>query len=136
MKAFLEKKFGQKIKNIKVLIEDKTTSTVEQLCYLKKFIKKEKIKHSNLIIVSSKFFGDRVKLYVEYIFGTKEGVVFIESAIPKNLSVRFKKVETYKLKEVQTWFKGHKKGDDETILKEQEIFQIKVKKGEIKRSIS
>jgi len=136
MKEFLENNFNKKIKNIKIIKEEKTTSTVEQLCYLKKFIKKEKYKHTDLIIVSSEFFGNRVKLYVEYILGTKKGITFIESSIPSNLASRFKKVEKGKLVRIKNWFKNHKKGDDKSILKEQKEFQNKVKKGEIVQPVS
>ena len=136
MKEFFEKNFTKEIKYTKITIEENTTSTVEQLCYLKKFSKQEKLNYSDLIIVSSKFFGDRVKLYVEYIFGTNSDIVFIESDIPIDLEDRFREIEKTKLQEVQDWFKGHEKGDDVTILKEQEVFQAKVKKGEIKRPIS
>jgi hypothetical protein len=136
MKEFLEKNFIEKIKNTKIIIEENTTSTVEQLCYLKKFIKQEQLDYSDLMIVSSKFFVDRVKLYVEYIFGINSGIAFIESDIPVDLEDRFRKIEEIKRQEVEDWFKGHQKGDDVTILKEQEVFQAKVKKGEIKRPIS
>ena len=136
MKKYLQENFPQKIKDTKILTEEKTTSTVEQICYLKKFIKKNKFRYSDLIIVSSKYFGNRVKLYAEYIFGTKKGVIFVESAIPKNLEIRFKKIETFKLKQMQGWLKGHKKGDDKRILKEQKNFQNKILKGEIKQPLS
>jgi len=136
MKKYLQENFTQKIKDIKIITEENTTSTVEQICYLKKIIKKNKFKYSDLIIVSSKFFGNRVKLYVEYIFGTKKGVNFVESAIPKNLEIRFKKIETFKLKQIQDWLKDHKKGDDKRILREQKIFQNKILKGKIKQPLS
>ena len=136
MRKYLEKNFSKKIKDVKIITEEKTTSTVEQICYLKKFIKKGKFKYSDLIIVSSKYFGNRVKLYTEYILGTNKGIVFWESKIPKNSEERFKEVEKGKIKIVKNWFKNHKKGDDKTILKEQKAFQNKVKKGKINHPVS
>jgi hypothetical protein len=136
MKRYLEKNFKKQLKNTKIITEEKTTSTVEQICFLKKLIKKEKFLYSDVVIVSSKFFGNRVKLYTEYILGTNKGIIFLESKIPKNLEARFKKVEEGKLKVVQNWFKKHKKGDDKKILKEQKIFQRKVKEGKINQPVS
>ena len=136
MKGFLEKNFNQQIKDINIITEENTTSTVEQLCYLKDFIKEKEINDSDLIIVSSEFFGNRVKLYAEYIFGIVNGIVFIESQIPKEFLPKFQEVEAVKLTEAQNWLKNHTKGDDTKILKEQKEFQSKVKKGEIVQQVS
>ena len=136
MKEFLENNFAKEIEGIKITTEEHTTSTVEQICYLKKFIKQEKFNHSDLTIVSSRFFGGRVKLYVEYIFGANSDIIFIESDIPADLEIKFQEIEKTKLEEVQNWFKGHTKGDDERILREQEEFQNKVKNREIKQPLS
>lgn len=133
MKKYLEENFNRELGDTKVITEETTTSTVEQLCYLKEFIEKQKLNLSDLVIVSSEFFGDRVKLYVEYIFGTNRDIIFIESLIPPETADEFKKTEEQKLKEVITWLGKHKKGDDQAILKEQKDYQNKVVKGEIKQ---
>jgi len=136
MKNYLEKNFKQEIKSIKMLTEETSTSTVEQLCYLKKFIKKEKFNYSDVVIISSQFFIDRVKFYAEYIFDTSTGIIFIESAMPQNLVGHFQSVEEGKFKQAQGWLKNHRKRDDQTILIEQKVFQNQVKKGKINQPIS
>jgi hypothetical protein len=65
MKEYLTNNFGEKLQGIKIITEETTTSTVEQICYLKKYMEREKINLSDLVIISSKFFSERVKLYVE-----------------------------------------------------------------------
>ena len=136
MNEFLEKNFAKEIEGIKIITEENTTSTVEQICYLKKFMQQEQLNFYDLIVVSSRFFGDRVKLYVEYIFGTNAEIKFIESDVPSDLKKRFKEIEKFKIQVAQDWLKGHIKGDDVTILKEQQKFQMKVKMGEIKQPSS
>jgi len=133
MKEYLEKNFSDKLKGIKILTEGTTRSAVEQLCCLKKFIEKEKLNFSDLVIISSKFFSDRVKLYAEYVFGSVSGIIFVGSRIPPEIADEFKRAEKFKLKEGIKWLKGYKKGDDRVILREQKEFQNKVVKGEIKQ---
>ncbi|KKQ03878.1 MAG: hypothetical protein US12_C0013G0016 [Parcubacteria group bacterium GW2011_GWA2_36_24] len=133
MKEYLEKNFSAELKNTKIITEETTTSTIEQLCYLKEFIKKGKSNLSDIIIVTSEFFSERVKLYAEYVFGTIDGIIFIDSLVPTEIKEKFKKAEEFKLKEGIHWLEGHKKGDDEGILKEQKEFQSEVIKGEIKQ---
>ena len=94
---------------------------------------KRKIKLSDLIIISSEFFGERVKLYTEYIFGSVDGIIFIDSKIPPEIANDFKRAEEFKLKEGIKWLEGHEKGDVGMILKEQREFQAGVIKGEIKQ---
>jgi hypothetical protein len=53
--------------------------------------------------------------------------------VPEEMAEEFKKAEEQKLKEGIKWLSGHKKGDDQTILKEQEEYQNKVVRGEIKQ---
>ena len=130
MKKYLQKKFNKKLENTKIATEENTKSTVEQLCYLKKFIKKENFDYLDLIIVSSEFFCHRVKLYAEYIFGTIEGITFVDSLVPTDIKSEFKKAEEYKLKEGINWLKKFKKGNNQAILKEQEEFQARVIKGD------
>ena len=42
MKNYLEENFGKEIKGTKIITEEITLSAVEQLCYLKKFMEREK----------------------------------------------------------------------------------------------
>jgi hypothetical protein len=133
MKKYLEENFSGELKGIEVITEEGTSSTVEQLCYLKEFIEKEKLNFPDLIIISSEFFSERVKLYAEYVFGTIDGIIFISSAVPAEIKEKFEKAEEFKLKEGRDWLAGHKKGDDKAILKEQKEFQSGVIKGEIKQ---
>lgn len=133
MKKYLEEKFNKELKGTRIITEKTTASTVEQLCFLKKFLEEEKINLSDLVIVSSEFFSDRVKLYAEYIFGTINGIIFINSPVPAEIAEEFKKAEEYKLSEGISWLKSHTKGDDQAILKEQKEFQKGVLEGEIKQ---
>ena len=133
MKDYLDKKFRKALEGVKIITEETTQSTVEQLCYLKKFLEREKINLADLVIVSSEFFSERVKLYAEYIFGTIDGVTFIGSSIPTEMVENFKRAEGHKIAEGKKWLKDIRKGDDEGILKEQKAFQSGVLKGEIKQ---
>ena len=133
MKKYLQENFSEKLGGTKIITEETTVSAMEQLCYLKEFIEKEKFNLSDLVIVSSEFFSDRIKLYLEYVFGSIDGIVFIDSLVPVEIKEEFKKAEEYKLSEGIKWLNGHKKGDHQTILKKQREFQNKVIKGEIKQ---
>ena len=132
MKKYLETNFGGNLKDIKILTEENSTNAVEQLCFLKQEVQNI----SDLTIVSSEFFGDRVKLYAEYIFGTANGITFIESKLPHDIKEKFKEVETDKFTKAVEWLKNHKKGDFEAILKEQKAFQDKVTEGKVNHPIS
>jgi hypothetical protein len=132
MKKYLEKNFSESLKDVKILTEQNSTSAVEQICFLKENIQDA----SSLVIISSEFFGDRVKLYVEYIFGTTNGITFIESKLPDTIKEKFKEIEAGKLTKAIEWLKNHTKGDFETILKEQKAFQDKVNEGMFKHPIS
>lgn len=133
MKEYLEINFEKNLTYVKIITEETTTSTVEQLCYLKSFLQAQKLNSSDLFIVSSEFFSERVKLYAEYIFGIIDGIIFIESAVPPEARERFKELENEKIKEGIKWLAHIKKGDDATILREQQEFQRKVVVGEIKQ---
>jgi len=133
MEKYLRDNFKEKLKGAKMIIEETTASTVEQLCYLKEFIEKEKLDFSNLVIVSSEFFGDRVRLYAEYVFGTIDGIIFIDSIVPAEIREKFQKAEEFKLKEGKKWLMRHEKGNSRRILKEQIEFQNKVIGGETKQ---
>lgn len=133
MREFLEKNFNAKFTGIQIVAEETTKSAVEQMCFLKNFIRKNSLQLSDLIIVSSKFFSDRVKLYAEYIFGNIDGIIFIGSTIPLEMEEEFRKAEEFKLQEGRNWLRHYKKGDDKEILKAQREFQDGVIKGEIKQ---
>jgi hypothetical protein len=138
MKTFLQTNFFNELKDTKIMVEKNTTSTIEQLCYLKKLIDFKEIEfdYSDLVIVSSQFFADRVKLYSEYIFSTDKNIIFIESDIPLGVLGQFKATEEEKLKEAQNWLKDYKKGDYQAILIQHKAFQDLVKKGQINQPIS
>ncbi|OGI61059.1 hypothetical protein A2814_02270 [Candidatus Nomurabacteria bacterium RIFCSPHIGHO2_01_FULL_38_19] len=136
MKEYLKNNFDQELKYTKILTEENTTSTVEQLCYLKKFIETKKLSYADLVIVSSQFFGDRVKLYAEYIFDVNEGITFVKSVVSEDFVEYFQKVEKDKPKQTQDWLNNHKKGKNQLILREQKEFQAKVKKGEVSQEVS
>lgn len=133
MKKYLKENFSEEIRSAKIITEETTASTVEQLCYLKEFIAKEKLNLSDLVIVSSEFFSDRVKLYAEYILGSIDGIVFIDSLVPAEIKEKFQEVEDYELKEGINWLNIYKKGDDQAILRAQREFQSGVVRGEIKQ---
>jgi len=113
MKKFLDENFKEELENIKIIVEENTTSTIEQLCYLRELIDSGefKLKYSDLVLVASKFFIERVKLYSEYIFDTN--------------------TEENKLKEAQIWLKDYKRGDYKEILNRQKVFQEQIQKGKI-----
>jgi hypothetical protein len=133
MKEYLEQNFGQELKRVKVLTEESTVSAMEQICYLKKLIEKEKINFSDVVIVSSQFFTERIKLYAEYVFSATDGIIFIGSLVPQEIMEEFKEAEEQKLKDGINWLKSFKKGDDRAILKAQKDFQAKVLKGQMKQ---
>src|ERR1035437_4403254 len=132
MKKYLKNNFSKNLNKVKILKEENSTSAVEQLFFLK-----QKVSNiSDLIIISSEFFGSRIKLYAEYIFGTINGIIFIESKVPQNIRQKFQEIESEKFSKAIEWLKNHKKGDSETILKEQKAFQDKVKEGKVIHPIS
>lgn len=138
MKMFLETNFGKQLEHTKIKIEENTTSTIEQLCYLRNIfdLKETEFNYSDLVIVASKFFMDRVKLYAEYIFNTTENIIFIESDVPIDILGQFEATEDKKLIEAQDWLKEYEKGDYWGILARQKAFQSEVKKGEINHAVS
>ena len=133
MKKYLAENFSEELGGIKIITEETTVSTVGQLCYLKEFIVREKLNLSDLVIVSSEFFSDRVKLYAEYVLGSIDGIIFIDSSVPAEIKEKFQKAEKYKLSEGIKWLNIYKKGDDQTILRAQREFQNKVMEGKIKQ---
>jgi hypothetical protein len=135
MKRYLEENFSGDLQGVEVTIEEDTKSVIEQLCYLKKFIEQKKLDYSDIVIISSKFFNDRVKLSAEYIFGTTQGITFIESEIPEENIAGFRRIENFKLRD-STWLAKHEKGNDTEILAAHKKFQDRVILGEIKHSIS
>lgn len=138
MKKFLDENFNQELENTKIIVEGNTTSTIEQLCYLRRLIdsKQALFNYSDLVIIASKFFINRVKLYSEYIFNTNEGIIFVGSDVPQDISEQFKNTEEKKFIEAQIWLKNYQKGDFEKILIQQKSFQDMVQKGQINQPTS
>lgn len=135
MKKYLMGKYVNELRSIKVIIEEETASSVEQICYLKKLLTKDESElsreNTKITIVSSEFFNDRVKLYVKYIFGSIKSFAFIPSEVPENMRENFRKVELEKYKKARKWLSGHIKGDSKSILKEQKEFQKKIREGKV-----
>ncbi len=132
MNDYIKKNFSEEIKGVKIQIEGNTASAVEQLCYLKKFIEENKLNYSDVTIVSSEFFNERIKLFAEYILGTSKGVNFIGSAVPQDLTEKFKEDEESKFKDAKIWLENnYTKGDHEKILADHKAFQQKVINKEI-----
>jgi hypothetical protein len=138
MKKFLDENFKEELENTKIIVEENTTSTIEQLCYLRELIDSGefKLKYSDLVVVASEFFIERVKLYSEYIFNTNENITFIGSDIPESIFEQFKNTEENKLREAQIWLKDYKRGDYEEILNRQKNFQEQVQKGKTNYPVS
>ncbi len=140
MKGYLLEEHGNMLKNTQIITEEKTTSSVEQLCYLRELLDSNTLGLSredlNIIIVSSEFFSNRIKLYIEYIFGTTKGLTLISSKVPKEIRDSFKRAELGKYRKALEWLKRHIKGDYKTILKEQQEFQKKVTEGKIHHPVS
>ena len=133
MKKFLDENFKEELENIKIIVEENTTSTIEQLCYLRELIDSGefKLKYSDLVLVASKFFIERVKLYSEYIFDTNEDITFVGSSVPENIFEQFKNTEENKLKEAQIWLKDYTRGEYKELLNWQKVFQEQIQKGKI-----
>ena len=138
MKDYLANNYKEELAGIKIITETNTTSTIEQLCYLKKFIdsRKPELNYEDLIIVSSEFFNDRVKLYAEYIFGNIEGMMFVGSTVPSEPKDNFESAEEDKLKKAKNWLKSHRKGDADTILADQKTFQARIINNGIEHPVS
>jgi len=138
MKKFLDENFKKELENTKIIVEENTASTIEQLCYLRELVdsRKFKFKYSDLVIVASKFFVERVKLYSEYIFDADENMTFVGSSVPESIFEQFKNTEENKLKEAQIWLKDYKRGDYKEILNKQKVFQEQVQQGKVNYSVS
>jgi DUF218 domain len=138
MKEYLQNNYKKELADIEILTEENSTSTVEQLCHLKERIVSEKpnLSYESLVIVSSEFFNERVKLYAEYIFGDTKGVLFVGSPVPPNLRDNFQTIEKDKLSKAQEWLKRYQKGDSAQILMDQRNFQAKVINDKIDHPIS
>ena len=114
------------LNSAKVEKEEASTSTIEQLCFLRDHLPTR----TTTFIVGSKYFIDRVKLYVEYIFGDIQRFEFVGSDIPLDLEGEMKKTEALKIDQTRKWLKGHKRGDFKTILAEQKAFQSQIQQKE------
>jgi hypothetical protein len=114
-----------------LLTEEVSTSSVEQLCTLREMIKSPPTEHTKIVLIASEYFIERVKLYVDYIFGSTEKFEFIGSSIPTALASDFSAVESEKHSKAAKWLAPHKKGDYRSILKEQKEFESKVKQRQV-----
>lgn len=127
MKGYLMEKYPDILSNTQIVTEETTTSTVEQLAYLREYIGTSKVGSDiEITVVASEIFLERVKLYVEYIFGTNQGFKFLGSKIPNDIRENFERVEIEKLKKAKAWLMNHKKGEYKKIVEEQMAFQQKI----------
>jgi len=123
---------AKEIDSDRIMVEDKSTSSVEQLCIIREMIDSKEIAIADIdkfIIISSKYFEERIKLYTEYIFNDISKFEFIGSALPTNISSSFGSAERQKFLSAKAWLGRHKKGDYKTILSEQLKFQEEVRLG-------
>jgi len=130
MGKYIEGHAPDLLKTTKLILENKSTSTVEELCFLKDFSKRQG-GDPQITVIASEFFADRVKLYAEYILGDAEGVNFIASAVPEEGKGEFEKIEEDKLAKAREWLSRHEKGNSKIILREQKAFEKKIISGEI-----
>jgi hypothetical protein len=124
MNAYLKKEYPQIVRSTKIVLEEKTTSTVEQICHLRKYLRSPR-----MIIVASDHFSDRVRLYVKYVFGRTKGITIVSSEVPKNIEKKLAALEAEKLKKTKQWLRRHEKGDWRAILREQKVFQSDIQQG-------
>lgn len=109
----------------KIVTEEQTTSTVEQICYLREFIAQNPDLET-ITVVSSEFFNERVKLYARYILNSTLNIEFIPAKLPDNMKQDFEIAEANKLKKAEEWLSHHQIGDHKIILQEQLAFQKKI----------
>jgi len=124
MLAYLKEQYPQIIPLTKIVLEEKTTSTVEQICHLRKYVGS-----SHVAIVASNHFSDRVRLCVMYIFQETKNITIISSKVPKNLEKKLAALEAEKLVKTKQWLRKHRKGDWRAILREQKAFQKSIQQG-------
>lgn len=130
MEGYLMDNFSDRLRGVQIIKEEKTTSAVEQICVLRGLTRTEsaKYKDADLTIVSSEVFSNRIKMYVEYIFGSAEKVNFVASPVPSESREDFLAIEQKKLLETKEWLSKKVKGDYRSILKDQKDFEEKLKR--------
>lgn len=125
MKEFILNQDPNVLSFANIITEDQTTSTVEQICYLREFIDIHP-EIEKVTIISSEFFNERVKLYVKYILKSNPNITFIAAKIPDSLKENFETTENLKLKKAEEWLSNHTIGDYKSILQEQQAYQNKI----------
>ncbi len=131
MRKYIEEKAPDILEITEIILEDRCSSTVAELSFLREFIDREQIE-GKIFVVASEFFVERVKVYARYILQNYENINFIGSKVPDDEAREFENIEKDKLKKAEEWLDGHEKGDYQTILREQKEFEIKVMSGEVK----
>jgi len=126
MSDHIEKYYPWIVTSTKIILEEKTTSTVEQICFLRKYAGSRRI-----VIVASKYFSRRVRWYVRYILQETADVQIISSKVPRGIERKLAVLESEKLQKTKPWLRRHKKGDWRAILQEQGEFQEDVKQGRV-----
>ncbi len=135
MKQYLETQAPDVLDHRKVHLTNEGTSTVRELSMLREMTNQE-TERPKVTIVASEFFVDRVKLYTEYIFGDLNRIEFVASRVPDEGREGLQEIEETKFVKGQEWLAEHEKGDYQRILREQEIFEGQVRRGEIEHPVS
>lgn len=134
MRRYLEENFSADLREVDILMEEKTTSSVAQIAYLRELVDASRFAISEdgpVVIVSSEFICERIQLYVDYIFGTTEGFKFIDSKVPDDLRNSLQIAESIKLPQTRMWLNRHAKGDYRSMLKDQAEFEKKILDDEV-----
>ena len=126
MSDYVQKQYPWVAAQVKIVLEEKTTSTVEQICFLRKYGGSRRI-----IIVASEYFSRRVRWYVKYILQKTADIQIISSKVPRGLEKKLAMLEAEKFQKTKSWLRRHKKGDWRAILREQGEFQEDVKRGKL-----
>jgi|GEM_PF-3306068 len=135
MKKYIEANAPDVIQNTKIILKNKYTTTIRELCGLREINETEYL-NLPITIVVSEFFIQRVKLYAEYIFGNIENIDFVASKVPEESAASFKQIEELKLEKGHQWLDGYVKGDYKKLLEEQDAFEKKILSGEVDHPVS
>jgi hypothetical protein len=106
--------------------EETTQSSVEQLCWLKEQIEKEKI--SRVYIVCSEFFSNRIKLYSDHIFFNFDiPIEIISASVTKSIAKDFQLIEKEKYIKAKEWLLNIEYGDCKKMLSDMKEYKQKIK---------
>jgi vancomycin permeability regulator SanA len=115
-----------------IIIEDKSQSSVEQLCWLHEQIDLQKLASpSKIIVIANEFFDKRVEVYCKYILGPNIKFEVFGSQVPKDVRDDFAKVEADKTLKAINWLQNIEPGNYKQILNEQLSFLQKIVKKEV-----